>query len=144
MALAQSARVIVADTGPLYALIDRSDSWHRRVKSWWASQARAIVVPVTVLPEVCHLLRTRISASAEHAFVRAVSEGQFLTEPLEPEDVALAEALMLEYAELPLGFVDATVIAIAERLGAREVLTTDHRHFNVIRPKHVMKLTLVP
>lgn len=136
--------MIVADTGPLYALIDRSDSWHRRVKSWWASQSRAIVVPVTVLPEVCYLLQTRISASAEQAFVKAVGDGQFLTEPLEPEDVARAAALMLEYADLPLGFVDATVIAIAERLGAREVLTTDRRHFNVIRPKHVMSLTLVP
>ena len=136
--------MIVADTGPLYALIDRSDSWHRRVKSWWASQPRSIVVPVTVLPEVCYLLQTRISALAEQAFVQAVADGQFLTEPLEPEDVARAAALMLEYADLPLGFVDATVIAIAERLGARDVLTTDRRHFNVIRPKHVKSLTLVP
>jgi uncharacterized protein len=136
--------VIIADTGPLYALIDRNDTWHRRVKAWWGEQPRSIVVPVSVLPEVCYLLQTRISAAAEHAFVRAVTDGVFVTEPLEPEDLTRAAALMQQYADLPLGFVDAAVIATAERLGAREILTTNRRHFGVVSPRHVATLSLVP
>jgi hypothetical protein len=40
------------------------------------------------------------------------------------------------YLDLPLGIVDAAVIAIAERLGLTEVATVDHRHFSVVRPRH--------
>jgi len=135
---------IVADTGPLYALIDKGDAWHERVVAWWSAQPRHVVIPVTVLPEVCHLLQTRIGPAAEQAFMRAVADGEFTTEPLEVEDVARATALMQEYGDLPLGFVDATVLATAERLGARELLTTDRRHFGVVRPLHGRTVTLVP
>lgn len=135
---------VVADTGPLYALMDRSDRWHNRVVAWWDAQPRSVVVPVTVLPEVSYLLQTRIGPAAEAAFIGAVASGELQTEPLEAEDVSRAHLLMQEYADLPLGFVDATVVAIAERLGAREILTTDRRHFGVVRPKHMSSLVLLP
>jgi uncharacterized protein len=136
--------VIIADTGPLYALVDRSDAWHQRVKAWWEQEARSIVVPVAVLPEVCYLLQTRIGIDAEHAFVRAIDSGELVTEPLEAEDVSRAAELMRTYADLPLGFVDAVVIATAERLRAREILTMDRRHFGVVCRAQDTAFTLVP
>ncbi|MDQ3092152.1 MAG: VapC toxin family PIN domain ribonuclease, partial [Actinomycetota bacterium] len=45
---------------------------------------------------------------------------------------------------LPLGTVDASVVATAERLGIAEVATLDHRHLSVVRPRHVDALTLLP
>jgi hypothetical protein len=45
---------------------------------------------------------------------------------------------------LPLGSVDASVIAVAERLAIQEVATLDRRHFSVVRPLHVAALTLLP
>ncbi len=48
------------------------------------------------------------------------------------------------YLDLPLGIVDAAVIAIAERLGLKEVATLDHRHFSVVRPRHAPTFTLLP
>ncbi|MDQ2738090.1 MAG: VapC toxin family PIN domain ribonuclease, partial [Actinomycetota bacterium] len=45
---------------------------------------------------------------------------------------------------LPLGAVDATVIAVAERLGITEIATLDRRHFSVVRPAHVEAFTLLP
>ena len=48
------------------------------------------------------------------------------------------------YADLPLGAADASVIAVAERLGAREIATLDRRDFTVVRPSHVNALTLLP
>ncbi len=138
------ADIVIADTGPLYALIDRDDVWHERVVSWWRRRARQVLVPVSVLPEVCYLLQTRIGAAAEQSFVSAVANGEFTTEPLESRDIARAAELMSDYADLPLGFADATVLAIAERLSASEILTTDRRHFGVLRPRHVRALLLVP
>ncbi|GAA4546285.1 hypothetical protein [Pseudonocardia xishanensis] len=48
------------------------------------------------------------------------------------------------YADLPLGTSDASVVALAERLGVTEVATLDHRHFRVVRPRHVDAFTLLP
>ena len=135
---------VLADTGPLYALVDRSDGWHERATAWWGHAPRQVVIPVSVLPEVSYLLQTRIGPAAEQAFIRAVADGEFITESLEPEDIGRVAELMREYADLPLGFVDATVVAIAERLGARDILTTDRRHFGVIRPQHTKAFELLP
>lgn len=135
---------VIADTGPLYALVDKSDAWHERVVTWWRERARNVVIPVSVLPEVSYLLQTRIGPAAEQAFIRAVADGEFNTESLEPGDIARAAALMQEYVDLPLGFVDATVVATCERLGVREILTTDRRHFGVVCPLHTRTLVLLP
>jgi hypothetical protein len=48
------------------------------------------------------------------------------------------------YADLPLGTVDASVIALTERLALPAVATLDHRHFTVVRPRHISALTLLP
>ena len=135
---------IVADTGPLYALVDASDVWHKRVVEWWRKNREPVVVPVCVLPEVCYLLHTRISQQAEAAFVRSITDGEFVIESLEAEDISRAETLIRKYADLELGFVDATVIATAERLDAIEVVTTDRRHFSAVRPRHVGAFRLSP
>lgn len=135
---------ILADTGALYALADVDDRWHRPVVDWWQTNVVQILVPVTVLPEVTYLLSTRIGPAAEEAFVRALAEGEFTTEALEQEDVIRAADLLHRYADLPLGFVDATIAAMAERLGSRTLLTTDRRHFGVVRPKTARTFTLVP
>lgn len=136
--------MILADTGAVYALIDASDAWHGRVREWWKQTTDAILVPVTVLPEVCYLLHTRIAPAAELAFVDSLAHGEFAVEPLEPDDVSRAAAVMSEYADLGLGFVDATIVAMAERLRVKGIATTDRRHFGVVRPRHSRMLTLLP
>lgn len=135
---------VIADTGPLYALVDRADAWHDPVLTWWSKSARNVVVPAVVLPEVSYLLQTRIGSAAEEAFIQAVADGEFVIEPLEHEDIVRAAQLLREYADLPLGFVDAVVVATAERLGTREILTTDRRHFGVVKPLHAKALVPVP
>jgi hypothetical protein len=52
--------------------------------------------------------------------------------------------LVESYLDLPLGIVDAAVVAIAERLALKEIATLDHRHFSVVRPRHVRAFSLLP
>lgn len=52
--------------------------------------------------------------------------------------------LVETYIDLPLGIVDAAVIAIAERLRLTEIATLDHRHFTVVRPQHTTAFVLLP
>ena len=55
-----------------------------------------------------------------------------------------ASELERRYASLGLGFVDAAVIAICERLDERKVATLDRRHFAVVQPSHCESLELLP
>lgn len=135
---------VLADTGALYALLDRDDAWHERVRGWWQQSAEQVLVPVVVLPEVAYLLSRRIGPSAELAFVKAVASGEFTTEPLVDDDIVRAADLMTAYADTSLGFVDSAVAAAAERLGVARLLTTDRRHFGLIRPRHAPAFRLLP
>ena len=103
-----------------------------------------MLLPVTILPEITYLVQQRRGVDEETRFVRAVAEGEFSVEPLEPGDLERTVELMQDYRDLSLGFVDATVVAVAERLDAGSVLTTDRRHFGVVRPRHVERLRVVP
>ena len=134
----------LADTGALYALVDRNDQWHSRVLGWWQSRPRDVLVPVTVLPEITYLLHRRIGPEAELAFVQSLADGELPVQALEDEDLARAADLMAGYRDTPLGFVDASIVAQAERLGITSILTTDRRHFSLLRPQHVTALRLEP
>jgi len=59
-------------------------------------------------------------------------------------DYGRAAELVQQYSNLPLGAVDAFVIAVAERAGATEVATLDRRHFSIVQPKHIAAFTLLP
>jgi hypothetical protein len=124
--------------------VDQRDAWHQRVVAWWEEQHSEVLLPVTTIPEIAYLLSSRIGARAEAHFVRNVADEEFSVEPFESVDWDRVASLMETYGDLGLGFVDASVIAVAERLGIREVATTDRRHFSVIRPRHVERFRLAP
>ena len=133
---------LLLDTGVLYAVADRDDAWHVRARALVKKVRETLLVPVTVLPEVCYLLRERLGSSAETAFVRSAARGELAVENLMDADLVRAAALMREYDAI--GFVDASIVAIAERLALTTVATTDRRHFAAIRPRHVPAFVLVP
>jgi predicted nucleic acid-binding protein len=133
---------LLVDTGVLYALADRRDAWHTRVRNYLQSRRDTLLAPVTILPEVAYLLRERIGAQAELAFTHSIAKGEIAVEGLDRRDIVRAGRLMSDYKWL--GFVDATVIAAAERLKMSSIATTDRRHFGAVRPAHRERFTLVP
>ena len=133
---------LLVDTGIVFALADKRDAWHARVRDYVKASAETLLTPVSILPEVAFLLRHRIGPDAELAFVAALVQGEVAVENLGSADWRRAHELMSVYDWL--GFVDATVVAIAERLKLRTLATTDRRHFGIVRPAHVERFTLVP
>ena len=83
-------------------------------------------------------------SKAESAFLRSLQDGVFSVLPLTPSDWGRMAELVETYADLPLGTSDASVIAVAERLGVTTVATLDQRHFRVVRPRHTAAFTLLP
>ena len=73
-----------------------------------------------------------------------MAAGTYVLEAFPEEDLARAAELELAYADLELGLVDASVIALCERLGEETVLTLDSGDFSAVRPKHCAALQLLP
>jgi predicted nucleic acid-binding protein len=133
---------LLVDTGVLYALADRDDAWHVRARRFLQATKELLLVPVTVLPEVCYLLQARLGPVAERRFVEAVASGELTLEGLAESDTKRAVGLLERYPDL--GFVDVSIVAMAERLRLTTIATTDRRHFGAVRPKHVASFRLVP
>ncbi|MGH3342219.1 MAG: type II toxin-antitoxin system VapC family toxin [Carbonactinosporaceae bacterium] len=136
--------MIVVDTGPLVALADAGDKDHARCTTWLDAASEPLVVPTVVLTEVCYLLEREGGARLEAAFLRAFRDSQFTLAPILPPDIDRMIELIEQYADLPLGGVDAAVVALAERYGATTMASLDRRHFSIVRPRHVSAFTLVP
>lgn len=133
---------LLFDTGPLYALADADDAWHQRMLDFMEKRDETVLVPVTVLPEVTYLLRSRLGDRVERSFVGSLAARQMAIEPLQQADVERCETLIERYRDL--GFVDCTVIAMAERLRLSAIVTTDRRHFSIVRPAHRLTFDLLP
>lgn len=133
---------LILDTGPLVALIDRSDPDHARCSRLLSDTKDRRVVPVCVLVEVEYQLRPWRGGFA--ALMSDLHAGRFEAHLPNDRELARATELVEQYADLPLGFVDASVLAAVERLGETRLATLDRRHFSIVRPAHVDHLTLLP
>ena len=97
-----------------------------------------------VITEVAYLLATRLGVEAEVRFLGDLASGAFSIEPVPPGDWLRIAELVAAYRDMPLGTVDASVVAAAERLAVTAVATLDRRHFGIVRPRHADGFTLLP
>jgi len=124
----------MVDAGPLYAYVDRDDRHHHDCLELLATHPGPLLVPTLVITEVAYLVGTRLGAEAEVRFLGDFAAGNLIAEPVDPADWLRIAELVARYRDLPLGTVDASVCAAAERLGVGEIATLDRRHFTVVRP----------
>jgi predicted nucleic acid-binding protein len=139
--------VIVCDTGPIVALSNHRDEHHYAANNLFRDLHMAgetLLLPPTVLTEVCYWLNEHGGPDLEAAFLDSVVDGTFQLVDLTAEDVERMAELVRQFASFPLGGTDASVVAIAERLGAREIATLDRRHFPSLTPKVGGHFTLLP
>jgi predicted nucleic acid-binding protein len=136
--------MLIVDAGPLYAAAATRDRNHRRSIELLSSAPRPLVVPALVVTEVAYLLGDRIGSYAEVAFARSLERGELLVEAVLDSDWPRIAELTEQYEDLPLGIVDASVVALAERRDLDTIATLDHRHFATVKPRHVAAFTLVP
>jgi uncharacterized protein len=133
---------LIVDTGPLVALLDATDPHHERCTDLLQRSQEPRVVPTLVLVEVEYLLRPWRNAFP--ALLADVEAGGLELLELPVRSLLRAGELVERYRDLPLGLVDASVVAATEMLRETKVATLDRRHFTVVRPDHVDALTLLP
>lgn len=135
---------LVLDTGPLLAALDAADPDHPRCAALLTDAAEDLIVPALVLAELDYWCARRLSADAWLIFIDDVVAGAYRVESPTTIDLSRCRELQDRYRDLSLGVVDASIIALAERLGEPKVATLDQRHFRTVRPAHVAALELMP
>jgi uncharacterized protein len=134
---------LVVDTGVLYATLDASDRHHAACGSLLAGVQEERVVPAPVLVEVDWLCGDS-AQSPFQAVLNQLKSGALTVVDLIERDYDRIAELLRTYADLRVGFVDAAVLAVVERLREPKLATLDRRHFTVMRPQHVEALQLLP
>ena len=125
--------MIVVDTSFVYALLDRRDSRHAQAVGWYERVDAELVTTPLVVAEVDHLAGTRAGAPAQRAFRHDLAAGAYFVDwwPTAPvEIVEIAE----RHGGLSLSLTDASLVALAGRVGTTTVATFDERHFRAVRP----------
>ncbi len=133
---------VLLDSGILYAYYDRSDRWHRAAVELITAELGRLLLPSPVVPEVDHLLGTRLGRAARQQFYRGLVEASFLLVDLPQERVARIREIDEQFSELDLGFVDSALVALTETTGVKRIATADRRHFEPLA--RAFDLTLVP
>ena len=135
---------LILDTGPLYASLDRSDADHAACRSLIETSDEPLVIPAPVLVEVDYWIQRRLQPGVLVALLADIEAGAYVVADLALSDYARIRELCDRYADADIGFVDAGVLAITERLNEPKLATLDRRHFGMLRPRHVDALILLP
>ena len=122
--------IVTLDTSALFALLNQRDPDHEPVREALLADHGPYLVPAGILAEIGYLVEQRLGLEVLDAFLADLQERAFVLEPPD-DDLARVRELVRRYADLPLGFADAAVIACAERHGGH-VLTLDSRHFGTV------------
>lgn len=135
---------LVLDTGPLLAALDAADPDHIRCAALLSEANEDLIIPTLVLAELDYWCHRRLGAQVWIAFLDDLLAGAYRQESPTVADLTRCRALQAQYDDQSLGVVDASVLALVERLGEDRLATLDHRHFATVRPAHIEALTLLP
>ena len=126
------------------ASLDAADPDHARCAALLTDADEDLVVPALVLAELDYWCSRRLSPKAWLIFLDDVVAGAYRVEPPATIDLTRCRELQDTYRDLSLGVVDASIVALAERLDEPKVATLDQRHFRAVRPTHVAAFELLP
>jgi len=135
---------LVVDTSVALAALVPSDRHHDACAALLRDRGEPVVLPAVTLPELDYFCGVAERRDRFVEVLRSIRAGAVEIADVRPADYVRAEELLETYADLRVGFVDAGVLAIVERLGETKLATLDHRHFGAMRPRHVVSLELLP
>jgi hypothetical protein len=135
---------LLLDTSVLLAGLDAADPDHVRCADLILGSEENLVVPVLVLSELDYWCHQRLTGEIWLAFLEDLLGGAYRVEPPTYHDLERCREIQQTYDDLAVGVVDASILALVERLGESKLATLDHRHFATMRPGHTAALDLLP
>lgn len=134
----------ILDSGFLYALIDDSDHYSQNVRRAVDSVLESILLPSPAITETAYFVQRNLGQAELAKFVGSLNMmGMSVIDPLEL-DLTRAAEILQGYLDQDIDFVDALIVAMAERLDVTKILTIDRRHFSIFRPRHCEFFEILP
>ena len=134
------AEVILLDTGPLVALADRGEEHHQSASAQLHRMHGSMVTCGAVLAETGFIVRHHPMALGR---TRSLLERGDLISAEENQGLWLRALLLMErYANVPMAFADACLVALAEATPGARIFTLD-RDFLIYRRHDDQPLALL-
>jgi len=133
---------VLVDTGPLVALLDRSDPYHLTCQETLSSLDDSLVTVWPVVTEAMYMLRSYWQA--QDALWEMIDTAAVEILVLGKNDVARMRELMRKYRDLPMDLADAALVRVAERERLRRIFTLDRRDFQIYRPSRLGRFAVLP
>jgi len=136
--------VLLIDTNIWLAAGDRRSRHHHACTTVLADHSHELAATTPVIAETAWLLLDRAGPAAQAGFISMITTGQLQPVELTTSDWARVHQLVTTYADLGLDIIDASTIAVAERLRYTTIATLDHRDFRTVQPAHTDAFDLIP
>lgn len=133
---------VLVDAGPLVALIDRADSYHRQCVAAFNALRDPMLTVWPAFTEAMYLLSA--SAQAQRTLWQMVDAGSIGFVELGLDDCPRMRELMWQYRDLPMDLADAALVRVAEREGLRRIFTIDRQDFEIYRPYRLGRFEIIP
>ena len=120
--------MVLADTSGVMVLLDKRHPHHGAATPYLPD----LIIPSPILCEVDHLASGRFGSFAARRFLASIAEEKMPLLTPDLQDIQLTYALMEQYADADIGFVDASIVALAERHKIPSILSLD-THFDFVK-----------
>lgn len=134
----------ILDAGFLYALFDETDTHYTPVLNAMRSYRGRIILPVPAITETAYLIRRNLNVEALAIFLESLNVVAYELESPLPADYLRSAEILRKYNDSNIDFVDACIVAMAERLNITKILTVDRRHFGIFKPSHCDSFEILP
>jgi predicted nucleic acid-binding protein len=135
---------VLVDTGVLLAAADEDDADYATCSQVLRDHRGQLVVPAPVITETAWQIERNLGPRSEAGFLGLITTGELRVVDLTVTDYQRCVTLIDTYADMGLGLVDASIVTVAENLGATTIATLNQRDFRVVRPAHTDAFELIP
>jgi len=134
----------IADTAFVFAVLDRKDPHHVEALQFYNAIQGEVLLPTVALTEIAYHIYQLGGGRLVAEALAEIHQGPLTINDLDPPDYERVEEILRKYHDSRIDFVDASIMALAERLNIIRILTYDHRDFRLYRPSHCSAFEILP
>ena len=114
---------VLIDAGPLIALFDKDDFYHKSVKKFISINNCKLVTTTAVITETSHMLDFNVKTQID--FLKWINDKGVAIYEIQQKDIQRIIDLSVKYSDIPMDFADATLVVAAEQTGIRKIISID-------------------
>lgn len=113
----------ILDTGPVVALFDSSDNYHKRIYEFFEKSNYKLYLTWPVITEISFLLD--FNKETQLDFFKWLERGAIQIVQIDFEDITALRHFINKYNNIPMDLADASLMLISEKLNIKNIITLD-------------------